>query len=159
MERNDEDLRREARLPVCCRFEAQSPNGVWSGVTEDVGPRGCRVVTAHRPRLGELAAVTLSTDLFDEPLETVARVAWAAHDRVGLIFATPSSGGGMRSPRAWLERLALECRQHALPGSPPVDAVSAAPRGRLRAVIGPRSSSGDGAPGDATPDRRRSSRR
>ncbi len=141
---------------MCCRVEAQSHAGVWSGVTEDLGPRGCRVVTAHRPRLGELAAVTLSTDLFDEPLEIAARVAWAAHDRVGLVFATPSAGGGASSPRAWLERLAAESRRHAVPGNPPVNAVSAsAPRGRLRSVNRSSAAKSDGTPAGPARERRR----
>lgn len=84
--------------------------GVWTAVTEDVCPRGCRLLTSKLPRVGSLLALTLSSDLFAEALEVGARVAWVSDQRVGVTFVDGSARPGGLSPTEWVERLTAHGR-------------------------------------------------
>lgn len=98
-----EDLRRARRVCVCCRVDVLQAGGVWTAVTEDLGARGCRIVTAREPRVGTAVRLRIGADVLDDELEVTGRVAWSGGGRAGLVFANHPSAA---SPAAWVERLA-----------------------------------------------------
>jgi len=98
-----EDLRRIERFSVCCRAVVRDRYGVWTGVTYDIGSRGCGIVTSRQLRPGTLVHLTLSSDLFMEELEVVAKVAWVAPEQLGMVFVESERPGGALSPSAWLD--------------------------------------------------------
>jgi len=116
---NEDELRRNDRVRVCCRVDVRDRFGVWTAVTEDVSPRGCRLVTTKYPRIGSLLELTISSDLFSEVLDVTGYAAWASEHRVGVNFASASRTGGV-SPAEWVDRLV----EHAkLIGPEPVGAT------------------------------------
>ncbi len=100
-----DELRRIQRVKVCCRVDVRDRFGVWTAVTEDVSPRGCRLVTAKLPRIGSALELRLSSDLFSEVLEMTGHAAWVSDLRVGVDFVAGSSRIGRLSPAEWVERL------------------------------------------------------
>jgi len=102
---HEDELRRAARVRVCCRVDVRQPHAVWSAVTEDLSARGCRIITAQNPRLGSRFPLTLSSDLFSEELVTVGEVVWVSAERLGILFVEEAKRNGSLSPVAWLERV------------------------------------------------------
>ncbi len=101
---NEDELRRIPRVKVCCRVDVRDRFGIWTAVTDDVSPRGCRLVTTKSPRIGSLLELTLASDLFSEVLEVTGYAAWVSGQRVGVNFASASRTGNL-TPAEWLERL------------------------------------------------------
>jgi hypothetical protein len=100
-----DELRRVARVSTCCRVYVRERLGVWSGITEDFGSRGCRIVTPRLPRLGTILRVTLSSDLFPEELEVTGETVWATSERLGVLFVGNAAREGALSPSEWMEQL------------------------------------------------------
>jgi hypothetical protein len=100
-----EELRRIARLTVCCRVTVRDRYGVWTAVTEDVSERGCRIVTPRMLRQGTLLDLTLSSDLFEEELEVRATTAWAGPRCLAALYVDTGRRAGAISPAEWMTRL------------------------------------------------------
>ncbi len=100
-----EEQRRIPRVSVCCRVDVRDPSGVWTGVTDDVSVRGCRIVTGKLPRVGSVLELTISSDLFPEALEVAADVAWVSEECIGVTFLEPAGRSRARkmSPAKWVE--------------------------------------------------------
>ncbi len=104
----DDDLRRFPRIASRCRVEIRDRYGVWSAETEDVGPRGCRIVAARAQTVGTLLRLTLSSELVPAPLEVAGQVVWACRNgtaRAGISFAGAAGSPGATGPSAWFESL------------------------------------------------------
>lgn len=112
-----EDLRRAERIAVCCRAVVRDRYGTWTGVTQDVSSRGCRIATARQLRPGARVHLTLSSDLFAEELEVAAEVVWVAPHRLALVFLEPWRPPGALSPSAWVSLVLAH-------GAPPADAAT-----------------------------------
>jgi hypothetical protein len=100
-----EELRRSARVSVCCRVEVRQPHGVWTAVTQDLSPRGCRVSSAQTPRLGARLRLTLSSDLFPDELTTLGEVVWVSGAQLGILFVEEKRRRGALSPAEWVRRV------------------------------------------------------
>jgi hypothetical protein len=101
--------------------------GAWSAVTEDVGVRGCRIVSSRAPRLGALVQLTLRSERLVAPLRMAGQAVWARDGRIGISFVGPLSG--TVSPATWIRELAAVLEDAALaPMAAPAGAAGAAPR-------------------------------
>jgi hypothetical protein len=96
-----EDLRRGPRVETCCRANVHDAFGAWTAIADDMGARGCRLVTLREPRVGTILVLTLSSDLFEAELRVSAQVIWARHGRVGVMFAPEDAAAAA----AWYVRL------------------------------------------------------
>jgi PilZ domain len=106
MDGPDPSRRRFPRLPSRCRAWLRDRFGTWDGETEDIGPRGCRMVTSRPLAVGTLVSLTLRSPLLDEPLEVTGQVVWARIDRAavaGISFAGGASLPGAVAPSAWFD--------------------------------------------------------
>lgn len=121
------DQRRAPRIAAKCRVEIDDRYGAWSAVTEDVGVRGCRLVTARAPRLGALVQLTLRSDRLPAPLRMAGQAVWARDGRVGICFVGQLAG--TVTPAAWMRDLAA-AQEDALeaPSAAPRAAAAAPPR-------------------------------
>lgn len=99
-----DDLRRLPRVSVCCRAEVHDRYGMWTAITDDLGERGCQLVSARLLRIGTTLRLTISSDLFPEELEAGARVAWSTPDRIGVVFE-PATRPGALTPKQFLEKV------------------------------------------------------
>lgn len=102
----DSSRRRFPRLPSRCRVRLRDRFGVWDGETEDIGPRGCRMVTARPLTVGALVSLSLESPLVAEPLEVTGQVVWGRMDRAavsGISFAGGASLPGAVAPSAWFD--------------------------------------------------------
>lgn len=99
-----DDMRRNPRLAVCCRAVVHDRYGVWTGVTDSVSARGCRIVTQRMLRAGSSLSLTLSSDLFPQDLDVGGHAVWASCDRVAVIFSSAPRPGSL-SPAEWFSRL------------------------------------------------------
>jgi hypothetical protein len=120
----NEELRRIDRVCVCCRVSVRDRYGVWTAVTEDVCPRGCRILTARMLRPGTPLTVTLSSDLFPEELEAAAQAVWSTPERLGVMFVGGAARAGSISPEKWVEKVV---EHGSASGSRIVPVVSRAP--------------------------------
>jgi hypothetical protein len=101
--------RRFPRLRARCRVRIRDRFGTWSAETEDVGPRGCRLVGERAHALGALVRLTVESDRIVEPLEVAGQVVWTRADRLsraGIWFAGAPSSPGAPFPAAWFAALA-----------------------------------------------------
>jgi hypothetical protein len=97
-----EDLRRIARVSVCCRVAVRDRYGLWTAVTDDLCDRGCQIVTQRLLRPGTTLHLTLSSDLFPEELHVIGRTVWSAADRLGVVFEASGDRAGV-TPQQFLE--------------------------------------------------------
>jgi hypothetical protein len=114
-----DELRRIERIAVCCRAVVRDRYGVWTGVTEDVHARGCRIVTPRLLRPGTLLSLSLASDLFPEELDVMGEVVWATDERLAIEFVGSVARQGRLSPEAWIAKVvehgAIESRTHIVP--------------------------------------------
>jgi hypothetical protein len=111
---------------------------VWDAWTEDVSPRGCRIVTTRRHSVGTLVRLTLVADQLGEPLIVSGQIVWVQDGpppRAGISFTgspsdVPGAGPWVRS----LEAAAAGRSGDAAPGitllpgsEAPLDIVIAPP--------------------------------
>jgi hypothetical protein len=81
--------RRAPRAPARCRAAVVSPAGAFEAETEDIGSRGCQVVSPKLVRKGDGLALVISNGKMGEPLRVTGRVAWVSAQppwRIGIAF-------------------------------------------------------------------------
>lgn len=103
------ESRRFPRLPARCRARVRDRFGVWDAETEDVGPRGCRIVTARPQTVGALVSLTLESERVPEALEVAGQVVWARPERpsrAGISFTGSASAPASVAPSLWFEVMA-----------------------------------------------------
>jgi hypothetical protein len=69
--------------------------GVWDGFTEDLSPRGCRIVMARRHTIGTLVRLTVVAERIAEPLVVSGQIVWVEDgppSRAGITFTGSPSG-------------------------------------------------------------------
>lgn len=126
--------RRAPRAPARCRARVIAAAATFEGHTEDVGSRGCQVVSPKPIRRGESVRVTLSDARVREPLAVAGRVAWAsAHApfRVGIAFDEAQVRSSSRFVGALLEAYPSLTPLQRVPDRIPLDAwvyLAAPPR-------------------------------
>ena len=101
--------RRSPRLPARCRVTVAHRGAGWVAETEDVGPRGCQLLSSRPLDVGGAARLIIeSADLrVPAPLSVLGHVAWRASEgghRAGLAFAERQAGV---DPAAWFKKLLL----------------------------------------------------
>ena len=102
------ELRRFARLSSRCRVWVRDRYGVWDAWTEDLSPRGCRIVGVRRHSVGTLVRLTVVADQLREPLIVSGQVVWVRDGpppRAGISFTgspsdVPGAGPWVRSLEA-----------------------------------------------------------
>jgi PilZ domain len=103
------ESRRFPRLQARCRVRIRDRFGVWDAETEDVGPRGCRIVTSRPQTVGALVSLTLESDRVPGALEVAGQVAWTQADRpsrAGISFTGSASAPAAVAPSVWFECMA-----------------------------------------------------
>jgi hypothetical protein len=135
--------RRFARLPSRCRVFVRDRYGVWDAFTEDVSPRGCRIVAPRRQTIGTLVRLTVTTDELVEPLLVSGQIVWVEEGppaRAGISFTgSPSDAPGAG---AWVRSLEAAATGRDGDASPTVHLV----REQLDILVAPPE------PQDASPD-------
>ncbi len=109
--------RRAPRAPARCRTAVVSSTGSFEAETEDIGARGCQVVSPKGVKKGDAVRLTIANDKVPEPLRVAGRIAWvSAHYpwRVGVAF----DDAALPAATAWCERLVA-----AYPGLRPAQRV------------------------------------
>jgi hypothetical protein len=104
---HSEGSRRFPRLRARCRVQVRDRYGVWEAETEDLGPRGCRIVGPRPPTAGALVSLTVESRSLAEKLEVAGQVVWVSGGRparAGISFAGSASSGAV-APAAWFEAL------------------------------------------------------
>ena len=99
--------RRAPRVPARLRVEVLHRGLDFQAETEDVGPKGCLVVSPRPLDPGAWVRLMLEADPLPEKLRVTGRVAWAiqpARARAGVAFAEMQVERN-RDPFAWFERL------------------------------------------------------
>ncbi len=123
--------RRFPRLRARCRVRIHDRHGgAWDAETEDVGPRGCRIVTERPQTVGALVELTVESDSVREKLEVTGQVVWATRDGpslAGIRFAGSASRPGAPGPGAWFAALAAAAGAVEAVGGP--DALVPSPDG------------------------------
>jgi hypothetical protein len=99
-----DELRRTERVSLCCRADVRDRFGLWTGVTEDVSARGCRIYSARQLRHGSTVHITLSSDLFPIELELEGQVVWSSGERLAIAFSERPVRPGAVMPARWLEQ-------------------------------------------------------
>lgn len=137
--------RRFARLPSRCRVFVRDRFGVWDAVTEDLSPRGCRIVTPRRQTVGTLVRLTVLADRLVEPLLVSGQVVWVEPGppaRAGISFTgSPADAPGAG---AWVRSLEAAAAGRPADASPSVHLLPEA--AALEIVVAPPE------PEDASPD-------
>ena len=118
--------RRSPRLPARCRVTVAHGGAGWVAETEDVGPRGCQLVSPRPLEVGGAARLIIESDRVPAPLSVLGRVAWSTglgRQRAGVAFVDRQAGV---DPAAWLRKLAvaqpaLEAASRRVPERLPVD--------------------------------------
>jgi hypothetical protein len=85
-----------------------APDGAFDAQTEDVGSRGCQVVSPKLVRKGESLGLTLSCEKLPDALRVTGKVAWVSPQppwRVGVAFDERHAAESAR----WFERLVAAC--------------------------------------------------
>jgi len=101
------ETRRAPRLLAKCPAEVAFGAGRWTGLTEDLGAGGCRIVARLALRPGEPVSLRILYGGVDFALEVVGTVAWTARRppwRAGVAFARGQEDKARRFVRAVLAR-------------------------------------------------------
>lgn len=142
--------RRAPRAPARCRAAVVAASGPFDAETEDIGARGCQVVSPRNVKQGEALDLVITSEKIPEPLRAGGTVAWVSEQppwRVGVAFheayvpsaerwfeklaaVTPGMGSWRRVP----ERIALDAMVYL--GPPPRFLVDFSPEeaSLLRAI-------------------------
>jgi hypothetical protein len=90
--------RRSPRLRVCCASQLTSGGRTWTAHTEDVGPRGCQLVSSLPVPVGAPVDLVLSSTSVAD-LAVSGSVVWASPAppfRVGVAFSERHAGATSR---------------------------------------------------------------
>lgn len=96
------DARRAPRVPIRLAVTVHHGGAAWAAETEDVGPRGCQVVSGPPLAPGSDVALSLAAPGLRGAVSGTGRVAWArraAPARLGISFEVPPA------QRGWFEAL------------------------------------------------------
>jgi hypothetical protein len=96
------DARRAPRVPLRLAVTLRHGRDAWTTETEDVGPRGCQVVSARALPPGSPVVLALSCPALDRAVAATGRVSWARTDepvRLGISFEVPVA------QRGWFDAL------------------------------------------------------
>jgi hypothetical protein len=96
--------RRTPRAAARCRAAVVSAEGAFESETEDVGARGCQLVSPARLTKGTRLQMVITSDGVPEPLRVAGTVAWVSAEspwRVGIAFHEAGFAEGAR----WFQRL------------------------------------------------------
>jgi hypothetical protein len=121
-ERN-EHARRFPRLRARCRVVLRDRYGVWEAETEDLGPRGCRIVAPRAQTVGTVVGLTIASELLTEKLEVTGQVVWSVWSRparAGISFAGSASTPGASAPSPWFAALAAADPAAVIGGTGPI---------------------------------------
>ncbi len=147
-----EDLRGAPRLSARCQVEVGDRQATWAAETEDLGPRGCQLLTERPVKVGDVLTLQISSALMPTPLVVLGLVAWsrpAPVGRIGIAFAGALTSS--LSPQQWFARLVasdptarvrdarrtVELDSVLYLAAPPVGAVTLSPdEARLLRAIG-----------------------
>jgi hypothetical protein len=120
------DARRAPRVPLRLAVTLRHGGDAWAVETEDVGPRGCQLVSARVLAPGSAVVLAVSCPAIDRAIAATGRVTWTRPDapiRLGISFEVPTS------QRGWFEALlaadpraarAAERTPHRLAGDTPL---------------------------------------
>lgn len=120
-----DESRRFPRLMTRCRVRLRDRFGVWDAETEDLGPRGCRIVSGRPQTVGALVGLTVASERLPAVLEVTGQIVWTRLERparAGISFAGGASSPGAPAPSAWFEALAAAervARSELIAGKPP----------------------------------------
>jgi len=90
------------RLNHRCRVEVRDRFSAWTAATEDLGPRGCQLVTPRFAAPGRELKLRIHCDAIGQTIETTGKVIWSRAEtpsRLGIQFQTT------RSAPEWFEVL------------------------------------------------------
>jgi hypothetical protein len=96
--------RKAPRATARCRAAVVSAAGAFDAETEDIGARGCQVISPALLRKGEPLELTISCERVPEPLRARGRVTWVSEQppwRVGVAF----DDAFVPSAERWFEKL------------------------------------------------------
>jgi hypothetical protein len=96
--------RRAPRATARCHAAVASPAGAFHAETEDIGPRGCQVVSPTLVRKGDALELAVTSDKVSEPLKAKGKVSWVSDQppwRVGVAF----DDAYVPSAERWFEKL------------------------------------------------------
>jgi PilZ domain-containing protein len=96
--------RRTARAPARCRAAVVSSAGSFDAETEDIGSRGCQVVTPRHLKPGDAIELVIACEKVADPLKARGKVSWVSEQppwRVGVAFDEPF----VPSAERWFEKL------------------------------------------------------
>lgn len=96
------DPRRSARLPARCPVLVRHRFSRWRAESEDLGPRGCQLVTPRLVTAGRDVRLTIDIPELGRAVEGMATVIWSravAPSRLGMRFAADEAD------RRWFESL------------------------------------------------------
>src|SRR5512138_780679 len=99
-----ENPRRAPRAPVRCHTAVVFQGGSFECETEDIGSRGCQLVSPRFMRKGDAVQLTVSSEKVADPLRAAGHVAWVSAQapfRIGIAFDEPSVRDGTR----WFEKV------------------------------------------------------
>lgn len=96
--------RRVPRAPARCRAAVASSAGAFDAETEDIGARGCQVVSPRHLDAGDAIELVIACDKLPDPLKARGKVCWVSEQppwRVGVAFDEPF----VPSAERWFEKL------------------------------------------------------
>lgn len=96
------DARRAPRVPIRLAVTVRHRRDAWATETEDVGPRGCQLVSERALPPGSDVVLSVSCPALDRAVAATGRVAWSRPDapaRLGISFEVPVA------QRGWFEAL------------------------------------------------------
>jgi hypothetical protein len=105
------DARRAPRVPVRLAVELRHHRSSWRAETDDVGPRGCQVVTPHALPAGRDLQVAIAFPRLARTVTAAGRVAWSRAEspaRLGISFEP------LPRDRDWFDALLRELPAAAL---------------------------------------------
>lgn len=117
---NGEESRRFPRLSTRCHVRIRDRFGVWEAETEDVGPRGCRIVTPRPQTVGTMVSLTLESERVAGSLEVTGQIVWTLPERparAGVSYAGGAAPGAL-APATWFETILAAEREARAAGVP-----------------------------------------
>jgi hypothetical protein len=152
------DARRAPRIPIRLLVAVRHRHAAWGTETEDLGPRGCQLISDHPLPRGSEVALAVSCPPLGRAIAATGRVTWCRPDapaRIGIAFDVPVRRGDWfdallaADPRAALaaarapRRLRPETRLYL--GEPPAKVLdfSDDERALLGAICGGASTAGE----------------
>jgi hypothetical protein len=91
------DARRAPRVPVRLEVTVRHRRAAWTTETEDVGPRGCQLVSGRALPPGSDVTLSFSIPALDRAVAATGRVTWSrpeAPARLGISFEVPVAQQG-----------------------------------------------------------------